>query len=256
MNPVARSLHTQLETDISEKAIQKQKEMFGEHGITVTKGDGLFEEYSEFLTKLVEPFPQSEDGSRFINAFCHVSPKLYVNISHLNKIFKRVVPGSLHLDEVGKTIDFGPLEHSILGSFTKRNMRLTLKNIRYRPGAELRPNQVYVPEASDKKQMVINSKVTIGAVNQDPALMKTELVADVVFGDMLNVKNFVIPVETLGDETTTELVIALPKTICHIKPDGTFAINNRVCKISELYTGKKPVLWVNNTYTSVIPFCV
>lgn len=245
----------QLENQISAEVKRKQQEVFGNRSVIVKEGDALYDELDRTITKLVKPFPASANGSKFICSTIKVCPTLNVNFSHFHSLFKDAVPGSLFLDEIGKAIDFGPLTDSLLGSFTKENTTLRLTNIRFKPGATLRANEYANLSDSNKKVTLINAQRTIGAIDTNPELQKTELIADVAFGDF-KAKDMLIPIETLGDETTTELIIALPELVAKISYDGTIALENgTVCNVEDL-VGPEPKKWINYELSIVLPFTV
>ncbi|MBS0638212.1 MAG: hypothetical protein JSS12_11945, partial [Verrucomicrobia bacterium] len=244
-----------LEKSISTEVKRKQTEVFGNRAFTVKEGDALYNELDRTISQLVKRFPPSPNGSRFVNVTCKVCPILKIDFSHLHSLFKDTVPGSLFLDEVGKAIDFGPLQDPQFGDFTTKNTTLKLTNIRYKPGAELRPNEHSDLSSSNKKLIAINQKTTYGAIDTNPALQKTEFIADVTFGDF-KAKDMLIPIETLGDETTTQLVIALPELTGKIEYDGTIALKNgTVCNVVDI-VGDDPREWVNYEFSVVCPFGV
>lgn len=66
----------------------------------------------------------------------------------------------------------------------------------------------------------------------------------------------IIPLETLGDETTTNLIIALPELRAKISYDGTIALENgAVCNVEDL-VGPEPKEWINHELCVVSPFSV
>lgn len=250
-----RSLE-RLEKQISDQVKAKQQDLFEGRSVIVSEGDELYEQFDKAFDQVLESYPAAANGSKYVACTCKVCPTLNVNLSHFHGIFKEAVPGSLFLDEVGKAIDFGPLKDPDLGYFTTHNTTLKIKNIRYTPGAVLRPNEHSGLAPSNKKIIAINAKTICGALDTNPALKKTEMIADVTFGEYLSVKNMVIPVETLGDETTTELIIALPPLTSKIAYDGTIRFENgAVCNIEDI-RGPEPVQWINNTWSIVVPFSV
>ena len=245
-----------LEKQISDQEKAMRQDLFGGRSVIVTEGDELYEQYKRAFDELLKPYPAASNGSKYVAGTCKVCPTLNVNLSHFHGIFKEAVPGSLFLDEVGKAIDFGPLKDPDLGFFTTHNTTLKIKNIRYTPGAVLRPNEHSGLAPINSKLIAINAKTICGALDTNPALKKTELIADVTFGECLNVKNMVIPVETLGDESTTELIIALPALTSKIAYDGTIMLENgAVCNIEDI-RGPEPVQWINYSWSVVIPFSV
>ncbi len=260
MQPVSAGLSPRslerLEEQISAQVKAKQHEMFGDSSVIANEGDELYEQLSEAIDQLVEPFPAAANGSKFVNVTCEVCPLLKVNFSHFHGIFKEAVPGSLFLDEVGRAIDFGPLQDAELGSFTTHNTTLKIKNIRFKLGVAMRHNEHSGLESSSKKIIAINAQTIYGAVDANPSLKKTEFIADVTFGEYLNVKNMEIPIETLGDETTAVLTIALPPLTTKVAYDGTIAFKNgAVCNIQDII-GPDPVQWVNYNFSIDSPFTV
>lgn len=243
----------ELEQKISRQVKAKQEEVFGDREVVVQEGDPLYDELDQAIAELIKPYPADSNGSRYICSTVKVCPTLKINLSRFYGVFKEAAPGNLFLDEVGKAIDFGPLENPLLGSFTTGNTTLKLKNIRFKPGAIMRANEFTTLENSDKKVIAINAQRTFGAIDTNPELQKTEFVANVIFGDF-KAQNMEIPVETLGDDETTELVIALPPIVTKIAYDGTITLpNGTVCKVEDL-VGPEPREWVNYELSIVVPF--
>lgn len=248
-----------LEMQISQEATRASQEAFGDEPVLARGGSTLHGEINGFIDKLVSKFPAAENGSKFINSRCIVCPTLYVNFSHLKPLLKEQQPGSLFLDEVGLAIPVGVLDDPDLGSFTTADTLLKLKNIAL-TNAPLRPNE-FAPEYRKEKPsgynaVAINKDLVFGEIDENPNLMRTELRADIKFGELVRQKNVCIPVETQGDETTTELVISLPELsgkICH---DGSVTLPNGAKFNISQFTGEDPVTWVNYLHRLVVPFGV
>lgn len=232
---------------------------FGDREVIAIRGDGLYEQIDSVIKEIIKPFPSTASGSRFINATITVLPVLYVKLSHFHRLFQEVAPGNMFLDEVGKAIDVGPLaDPEIFGeyTFTSENVRLKVRNIRLKPGTELRPNDAANDVLTQQDSISINSKKIVGDVFTSPALKKTVFIADVTFGDFLDQKNLEIPVETFGEESTTYLAIPLAKLSFtrKIYPDGTFHLPNRErCSVETLVGGGRVLLNCQYTFFDRFP---
>lgn len=248
-----------LEMRLSRQIKERTAGAFGDREVVAIRGDGLYEQIDPVIREIIKPFPSTPTGSRFINATINVVPVLYVNLSHFHRIFQEVAPGNMFLDEVGKAIDVGPLaDPEIFGeyTFTSENVRLKVRNIRLKPGTELRPNDAANDVLTQQDSISINSKKIVGDVFTSPALKKTVFIADVTFGDFLDEKNLEIPVETFGEESTTYLAIPLAKLSFtrKIYPDGTFHLPNRErCSVETLVGGGRVLLNCQYTFFERFP---
>jgi hypothetical protein len=254
MNPVGmgdRAL-MRLEKEISEEFTRLNNEAFGGRAVVVSKNDPRHAEVKAQFDKLIERFPVSPHGSRFVNSTYTVRPCLHLHFSDLYPVFNKSPPGSLFLDEVGKAIDFGPLYDPELGHFTNQNTTLKLKNIRIKPGSELRLNEC---TEQDKESIHLNRKVVVGDVDINPELKKTEFLADVTFGDLINEKDFEIMVHTEGDENSTILIIPIKRltTTFKIPVDGSFTAANGAKSYVEKFEGDGRQ-WINNAFTLNVCF--
>jgi len=244
----------QLERSIVAKMQAKKKEHFGDASVTIDENDPRYDAVRGAIDQLVEQFPQADNGSRYIASFCTVAPALHVPYSQFKKILVQHVPGSLFLSEDGLKIEVGPLVHDVLGAFTAEDTTLRITNIRLSK-EQVKPNK-HAGLGRAKKVIAINNKTTYGAINTDSALQKTTLVADVSFGSHIKQKDMTLPIESYGDEETTEVVIPLKSFRAPIKHDGTVYLeeNGTVFNIAELVP--ETVSWVGMEHKVKVPFDV
>ena len=247
-----------LEMKIAEQVRQEREAIYGDAEVEAQEDTELYDRLQDAIKEFVETFPRTQNGSRFINSFCTLKPVLKVRFSHLKELFAQSVPGSLFLDEVGKSISVGPLFHPLLGAYTRCNYELQLTNIRVSNASSMKPNEfANLPIQRAKKVTILNKVHYSGAIDTNPALKKTEIVADIVFGDLFKKNDVVIPIETEESQDTTKLLISLPEIRSKIDPvDGTFTqLDSRSCELSRLY-GDVPLCWVNHELELVVPFGV
>ncbi len=233
-----------LETQLAEEARHKQQEVFGDDAIEAHKGEPLYDEVDAYLTELVKEFPETTNGSRFINSYYVLRPQLVVSLTGLHALFQQESPGSLFLDEVGKYIDVRELKDEVLGSITKGKTRLKLTNIR-----QFQQKTAVETAPKEGSYAIINKDITLGL---SPNTKRMQFLADIKFGEIFRQKDAVIEVERVG--TTTECIINLPEERVKIARDGTVTLKNGAHFSLQQIIGQNPVRWINHEYRDVVPF--
>lgn len=244
---ISPSLHS-LELQISQQEAHLREEHFGDSRVEVYEDDERYPEYDRVITQLVERFPRAENGSRFINAHVEIIPQITLIFSKLQPLLSG--PGIPN--EVGKAINIFPLSHALVGSFTTEKTTLVIRNIRPLPGAKLESNS-NVPSDVERKGIHINAESRYGYYDTDPRRMKTQVYADIAFGEYI-AQDQLLELNTLGDEASTEVVIPLAAERLQIAHDGIVTRKNgHRFNISQI-TKNKELRWINYTWTVNVPF--
>ncbi len=174
------------------------------------------EEYEREVSKLVESFPKTQNGSRFINSYITLQPQILVLFKDLQPLLAGKSEGKLFLDEVGVAIKVQPLEHHILGSFTQKRTILVIQNLR-----------------------LIRELGIVSAC------------LDIRFGNEYTVKDKIVSILPTG-----ELVIPLEEERIHISQDGVLLrTNGKTIKISQV-TQNERLRWINFELPVNVPFKV
>ncbi len=223
-----------LEMELSLAATRKQQEVFGDEEIEVQEGEPLYGEIDEYLTDLVKDYPTDRNGSRFINSYCMICPKLVV---------RRIsIP-----DETEFKTTFGPLVHAIFGKFTHDDAVLKIRNIRPVQKDAFSSN---FPTLATGKTIAIN-KFYIS--ERSTSSTTTKVKADIKFGKLLKQANQEIQLET-SREGISEYKISLPHFIGKIAHDGTVSLENGMKFAISQLIGPKKVRWINFQFPVELPF--
>lgn len=248
-----QAIYSQLEYKISQEEKLLREEHFGDSTVVVYEGQPNYDLYDRAITQLVERFPKADNGSKFINSYITLIPKICVVFQNLQPLLAGKQEGGLFLDEVGKAIAVFPLNHPLIGTFTTAKCALVVKDIRLLPQSTMKPNTDLPAPDSDAKGIYINAKTRYGCFDTNPQLMKTEILANIIFGDYVK-NNVVLELTSTGDQASTQITIPLEPERIKILPTGSvIRKNGEGFNISQI-TKNKTLTWINYEWTVNVPF--
>lgn len=230
-------------------------EHFGDAAVVVYEGHPNYGLYNAAINQLLERAPQAANGSTFVEAYVTIVPKICVLFQNLQPLLAGRNEGSLLLTEVGKVIGVSPLKHPVIGTITSSKCALVVKNIRLLPHAPIQPNNNLPAAFSDAMGIHINAETRSGYFDVNPQLVKTQIVADIQFGDYVQ-NNLTLEVTSTGDVASTQFIIPLEPERIKIACDGTLVRKNgERFNISQI-TNNKTLRWVNYEWSVNLPFKV
>lgn len=244
-----------LEYQIAEQERRLRYEHFGDATVVVYEGHPNYGLYDQAINQLLERAPKADNGSKFVEAYVTVVPKICVLFQNLQPLLAGKKEGSLLLTDIGKAIGVPPLKHPVIGTVTSSKCALVVKNIRLLPQAPIQPNNDLPAAYSDAKGIHINADTRSGYFDTNPHLVKTHIVADIQFGASVK-SDCVLEVTSTGDVATTHFIIPLEPERIKIACDGSLLRKNgERFNISQV-TNNKTLKWVNYEWSIHIPFKV
>ncbi len=192
------------------------------------------------ISELVNQFPATDYGSKFIGTYFTLRPQLVVKKRNIQPVHKEECPGNLLYVEVakalknkaGEALQVGTLCHDTFGTITKEPRSLVIRNIRL------------VKEDEGTEQKVPAGRVLIDKdidyTPHDSRQRSYTLFADVEFGTCV-LKGHQITIQTLGYDASTEWVIPLPPLIAKVACDGSVTLENGTRFMLEPFLAEKQV---------------
>lgn len=263
LTPLSPRSIQELETQILAEAKAECKKAFGDRKVTIFDNDPLYEIVLNRLEHLTKRFPLTANKKKLIGSSCIVTPKLLVGFSVFEKLIEERVKGNMLEVDFGKKIAFGPLLDPVLGYITTEDIELKVRNIRVFKDGKLVDNvfteEFLQQETEKRKCILLNEDVNCGYVDTNPNIQKTQILADVEFGDFKE-KDQLIDVQTEGDESTTYLCFKLPPIEGKISYTGSVTLTSEkltkyldFVKLEEL-VGLVPNLCIDHIFNVDAPF--
>jgi hypothetical protein len=239
----------------SQEEKRLRQEYFGDSTVVVYQGHPNYALYDHEVSKLVAGIPPANNGSRFVESYVTLIPKICVVLKDLQPLFAGRAEGSLLLTQVGRATMVSALKHPLIGAITCAERALVIKNIRFLPQAAVKSNTDLPATYNETNSIHINANTRYGYYDPNPHLVKTTVIADIVFGDYVR-NEMVLEVTSTGDETSAQFSIPLEPERIKILQDGSLHRKNgdhfNISQISK----NKTLRWVNFEWSVNIPFQV
>lgn len=219
MNPAGYIGSREHERAIVEAVTRKRVEVFGEADVQLDKEDELFPEIKVFIKKETKDWPKApRSGSRFIDSYCTVSPRLDVML----------VAGEndpLFLDQIRKKFAFGPLANVKCGNLTDDDTNLKIQNLHI--------TEPFVDKASQRQfgpsgAAINNSQpIYVGPTRDEPNVLTAQAKAHIVFKGFLDGEQ-TVEVEKREGVLGLKIKIKLCELRGKIGPDGSVTLTERI----------------------------